>query len=181
MIYHHFLMFETMDVVYQTVLGCPVISLQAGGFVNQAMSFQTLEVETKLLSNPSDFATWGISDCTMGFLTGGFKYLLFHLYLGKWSNLTNIFQMGWNHQPVFFRLLTTQTTSEDLKWNEPQTVGAVEKTQLNSKIKTQPKGGEKKHHFQLRQLLGWKLRRRNIDPGSGIPVFFFGKNGPSMI
>ncbi len=21
-------------------------------------------------------------------------------YLGKWSNLTNIFQMGWNHQPV---------------------------------------------------------------------------------
>ena len=22
-----------------------------------------------------------------------------HLYLGKWSNLTNIFQMGWNHQP----------------------------------------------------------------------------------
>jgi len=42
-------MFETMDVVYQTVLGCPVIS-------HQAMSFQTLEVETKLLSNPSDFA-----------------------------------------------------------------------------------------------------------------------------
>ena len=22
----------------------------------------------------------------------------FHQYLGKWSNLTNIFQMGWNHQ-----------------------------------------------------------------------------------
>ena len=22
-----------------------------------------------------------------------------HPYLGKWSNLTNIFQMGWNHQP----------------------------------------------------------------------------------
>ena len=21
-------------------------------------------------------------------------------YLGKWSNLTNIFEMGWNHQPV---------------------------------------------------------------------------------
>ena len=26
--------------------------------------------------------------------------LYFHPYLGKWSNLTNIFQMGWNHQPV---------------------------------------------------------------------------------
>ena len=25
----------------------------------------------------------------------------FHPYLGKWSNLTNMFQMGWNHQPDF--------------------------------------------------------------------------------
>ena len=24
----------------------------------------------------------------------------FHPYLGKWSNLTNMFQMGWSHQPV---------------------------------------------------------------------------------
>ena len=27
-------------------------------------------------------------------------------YLGKWSNLTNIFQMGWNHQPVIHQLAT---------------------------------------------------------------------------
>ncbi len=50
-------------------------------------------------------------------LGGGFKHFLlfrcvvsasrtignifyFHPYLGKWSNLTNIFQMGWNHQLV---------------------------------------------------------------------------------
>ena len=26
----------------------------------------------------------------------------FYPYLGKWSNLTNIFQMGWNHQLDFF-------------------------------------------------------------------------------
>ena len=26
----------------------------------------------------------------------------FHPYLGEWSNLTNIFQMGWNHQLVMF-------------------------------------------------------------------------------
>ena len=26
-------------------------------------------------------------------------YIYFHPYVGKWSNLTNIFQMGWNHQP----------------------------------------------------------------------------------
>ena len=31
-------------------------------------------------------------------LGGGFKYVYFHPYLGKISNLTNIFQMGWNHQ-----------------------------------------------------------------------------------
>ena len=30
----------------------------------------------------------------------------FHPYLGKWSHLTNIFQMGWNHQP------------DDLTWYE---------------------------------------------------------------
>ena len=32
-------------------------------------------------------------------LGGGFKY--FHSYLGKISNFTKIFQMGWNHQPVW--------------------------------------------------------------------------------
>ena len=33
-------------------------------------------------------------------LDGGFKYFFyFHPYLGKIPNLTNIFQMGWNHQP----------------------------------------------------------------------------------
>ena len=32
-------------------------------------------------------------------LGGGFKYVLFSPQsLGKWSNLTYIFQMGWNHQ-----------------------------------------------------------------------------------
>ena len=31
-------------------------------------------------------------------LGGGFIFFNFHPYLGKWSNLTNIFQMGWNHQ-----------------------------------------------------------------------------------
>ena len=33
-------------------------------------------------------------------LGGGFKYFFFHPYLGKISNFTNSFQMGWNHQPV---------------------------------------------------------------------------------
>ena len=42
-------------------------------------------------------------------LGGGFKYFCyFHPYLGKWSNLTNIFQMGWNHQPVIHFLFKVQ-------------------------------------------------------------------------
>ena len=32
-------------------------------------------------------------------LGGGFKYFYFHPYLRKIPILTNIFQMGWNHQP----------------------------------------------------------------------------------
>ena len=40
-------------------------------------------------------------------LGGGFKYIFFHPYLGKISNLTNIFQMGWNHQPVYLHLQRT--------------------------------------------------------------------------
>ena len=30
----------------------------------------------------------------------GFTYLYFHPYLGKWSILTNIFQMGWKHHLI---------------------------------------------------------------------------------
>ena len=36
-------------------------------------------------------------------LGGGFKCFYFHPYWGKWSNLTNIFGMGWNHQLVLFQ------------------------------------------------------------------------------
>ena len=32
-------------------------------------------------------------------------FLYVHPYLGKWSQLTNIFQMGWNHQLCFFFLM----------------------------------------------------------------------------
>ena len=33
---------------------------------------------------------------SLAILGGGFKY--FFMFTGKWSNLTNIFQRGWNHQ-----------------------------------------------------------------------------------
>ena len=44
-------------------------------------------------------------------LGGGFKYCMFYVspYLGKIPILTNIFQRGWNHQPV--RLLRPNVSS----------------------------------------------------------------------
>ena len=41
------------------------------------------------------------SNNTVLYLGGGFNFFNFHPYLGKWSNLTNMFQLGWNHQLVY--------------------------------------------------------------------------------
>ena len=41
-----------------------------------------------------------LRSCT-DFLGGGFNHVLFCHYLGRWSNLTNIFQSGRNHYPIF--------------------------------------------------------------------------------
>ena len=62
------------------------------------------------------------------FVPGDMSFSFFngHPYLGKWSNLTNIFQMGWNHQleevslarqnfspPLHFLALWTRATRSD--------------------------------------------------------------------
>ena len=41
------------------------------------------------------------------------KIFYFQPYLGKISNLTNVFQIGWNHQPVFY---TFKIWSIDVSW-----------------------------------------------------------------
>ena len=59
-------------------------------------------------------------------LGGGFKYVLFSsLFGGKWSNLTNIFQMGWNHQLVrhFWNYGAIFETPHCCKGNPPQVHG----------------------------------------------------------
>ena len=53
-------------------------------------------------------------ELAINLLGGGFTYVYFHPYLGKVSNLTNIFQMGWNHQPdlsLSIKRVTLATTS----------------------------------------------------------------------
>ena len=67
-------------------------------------------------------------DCQVPFLKdptqilggGNSKIFYFHPYLGKWSNFTNIFQMGWNHQleMIFLPVLTgpvSDTTREMMR------------------------------------------------------------------
>ncbi len=54
------------------------------------------------------------------FLGDGFKHfniLYVHPYLGKSSNLTNIFQMGWNHQLDVYNILTVVFICVGVQWN----------------------------------------------------------------
>ena len=64
--------------------------------------------------------------------------LYFHPYLGKISNLTNIFQMGWNHQPdhhlgkslYFFAAIDVAILSLD--GSEAEQIAATERLPLPS-------------------------------------------------
>ena len=53
-------------------------------------------------------------------LGGGFKYFLFRPYLRKISNLTNIFQKGWNHQLVHWTHLNMFWTRQAMFVLPPQ-------------------------------------------------------------
>ena len=51
-------------------------------------------------------------------LGGWFQiFFYFHPNLGKWSILTNIFQRGWNHQPVFLRFFSFAQSGYCKQWN----------------------------------------------------------------
>ena len=45
------------------------------------------------------------------YLGGGFKIFDYHSYLGKIPILTNIFQMGWNHQLELFCAIYNDQTA----------------------------------------------------------------------
>ena len=72
-------------------LHVPVASLHAQGFVTH---WQGLD---RGGWDPNCWSAKWLADFNLG---GAFKCFLFSPYMGKWSNLTNIFQMGWNHQLV---------------------------------------------------------------------------------
>ena len=60
-------------------------------------------------------------------LGGGFQYFYFHPYSGKWSNLTNIFQRGWNpHTPQHLdRSICLGETSKISRSVVPQVSGTT--------------------------------------------------------
>ena len=45
--------------------------------------------------------------------------IYFHPYLGKWSNLANIFQMGWNHQLVIYSACLGQVQPPEVQHKTP--------------------------------------------------------------
>ena len=94
-------------------------------------------------------------------LVGGFKYLLFSSRsLGKWANLTNIFQMGWNHQPDYIwdpSLFSTKSdihslvTSRDFWW-------LPEKTDIDWYLKiTRLNMNIYEHHLSKPSLFGFNI------------------------
>ncbi len=67
--------------------------------VKQVVCLETLTGVLKKTSEGRE-DNFGVGDHLFN-LGGGFIFY-FHPYLGTWSNLTNIFRMGWNHQPVMY-------------------------------------------------------------------------------
>ena len=71
-----------------------------------------------LNKNPNGFEWTNLWKLT--WLGGGFRhFLILPLLGGKWSTLTNIFQMGWfNHQQMTLEN-SHSNTIYNLKWNQP--------------------------------------------------------------
>ena len=54
-------------------------------------------------------------------------FLYFHHYPGKWSNLTNIFQGGWNHQLENYVFFPVEFSSIQFSWTMWNLLGAEER------------------------------------------------------
>ena len=79
----------------------PTPGTASGRWHSHLSSTQPAEAKQGRMCGPSGFQRsdiWTLREKSLG---GGFKYCIFCFHpetLGKWSNLTNIFQLGWNHQ-----------------------------------------------------------------------------------
>jgi len=74
----------------QFVFGCKYLPILAKEDIAKFRNKQHLKKTVKVSESASGHPAF---ICSTKKLDGGFKYLYFHPYLGKISNLTNIFQM----------------------------------------------------------------------------------------
>ena len=88
-------------------------------------------------------------------------FLYFHPYLGKIPNLTNIFQVGWNHQLVYFHIEPKIETSTKKRRFEKNPTGNFEDLSLQLR-----RLGAVEHQFQ-------GVRSRGVVNGEG-RAFFWG-------
>ena len=74
-----------------------------GGVKTGRWGFRGSAVDPILLYFIGILEAWNFCSCRFVDIFSRWWFQIFfhfHPYLGKWSNLTNMFQMGWNHQPV---------------------------------------------------------------------------------
>ena len=67
--------------------------------------------------------------------------MFFNFHLGKWSHLTNIFQMGWSHQ-LENRCKTNPTNSLRLGDKHPETIAATRHLSAAQQVWRQGDGGD---------------------------------------
>ena len=112
----------------------------------------------------------------------------FHPYLGKWSNLTNLFQRGWNHQRDFVSCFghvffpeswcsCPPLTEKMNKWQSPKSRVSISflGNQASGDIFNQPKMSKIRANYgkfvygyvilpksvHIKYLIGWNLIRGN--------------------
>ena len=86
-------------------------------------------------------------------------FFYFHPYLGKIPNLTNIFQVGWNHQLVYFHIEPKIETSTKKRRFEKNPTGNFEDLSLQLR-----RLGAVEHQFQ-------GVRSRGVVNGEGRAFF----------
>ena len=75
-------------------------------------------------------------------------FFYFHHYLGKLSHLTNIFQMGWNHQPdKFFRIAGKKHLTQHSEGFPSPTPGDLPKGESRDESQVGEPSGGNAHGF----------------------------------
>ena len=90
--------------LYLGVLSVPTSSTLAICSAQPVDLVNSFQFTKSTVNGPCFCLWWLISRCWVQTFSGWWFeiFFYFHPYLGKWSHLTNIFQMGWNHQLVLF-------------------------------------------------------------------------------